>query len=126
MATPFSFSGTLNLPATPGLPLDPIPLLASLEYSKKAEFELEFTGSGTVPVPFGSIASPGAKFIVVMQESTTGAAAVTLRRNASATGGSEITPGGFVVECNPTPSAGITSLELVHTASGRVRVWLLA
>lgn len=126
MATPFNFTSTLNLPGTPGLPLDPIPILASLEYSKKAEFELEFTGSGTVTIPFGSIGATGAKLIVVMQESTTGAAAISLRRNASATGGSEISPGGFVIECNPTPAAGTSALEFTHTASGRVRVWLLA
>lgn len=124
MSTPFSFVANFNLPGTPGLPDQPIPVNFLGQYDKKAEFELTFTGSGTQTVNLGSIVSPGAKLLILLQDAMTNAQVVLVKPNASLTA-LEVAPGGGVVWFNPTPVAGLTSLAFDFTAPGKVRVWVL-
>lgn len=124
MPTPFSLVANLNLPGTPGLPDQAIPASLSSQYSKKAEFEYDFTGSGTQTINLGNIVAPGAKLLLLVHEIVTGAAPVIVKHNASSTG-IEISPGGFLIWSNPAPATGLTALTFDYTAVGRVKVWIL-
>jgi hypothetical protein len=50
---------------------------------------------------------------------------ISVQVNGSATGQVEISGGGFLVLGSPTPSSGITSLDIVYTNNVTVRVLLL-
>lgn len=124
MATPFSFTSNFNLPGTPGLPDQPIPVNFLGQYDKKAEFEFVLSGSGTQTVNLGNIASPGAKLLVFLQDSIINAAPVLVKPNSTTTP-LEVAPGGGIIWFNPTPAVGLTSLAFDYTAPGKVRAWLL-
>lgn len=125
MAIPFSLQAILNFPGGPGLPNDPISASVSSSFESQAEFRLSLTGSGSHTMDLGTLGAPGVKGLLVMVESSTTAAPVTVLLNGSVTGGTEISPGGFLLVGNPSPVAGITGVELVHTTAVTVRVWAL-
>jgi hypothetical protein len=124
MATPFSFTGTLNLPGDDGLPADAIPFSLDSQFESLTRAVYKLTGSGTVAVNFGTIPSTGAKGVLVKYDFVAGALPVQISLGGS-TPSHEICTGGFLVLFNPTPDDGITSLSIAHTGAGRVRVWLL-
>lgn len=124
MATPFSLLANFNLPGTPGLPDQAIPVNVTGQYTKKAEFEYDFTGAATITVNMGNIIAPGARLVIVMQEAVASAASILVKHNASATA-IEVSPGGFIIWSNPTPAAGLTAMTFDHTAVGRVKIWVL-
>lgn len=124
MPTPFSFSGSFNLPGTAGLPDQPIPVNCSGSYNKKAEFEFDLSGSGSQTVNLGNIISPGAKLLVVQQLAVSGALPILVKPNSSVTP-LEVAPGGFIVWSNPSPATGLTALSFDYTASTKVLVWVL-
>lgn len=125
MATPFTLQATLNLPGTPGLPIDPIAFQMAAQYESKAEFEYNLpAGTGTKTVDFGTMPVGGAKSYLVYYEPKVGAPPVAVTIN----GGNqpqELTPGGFIAFASPTPAAGITAMTLAYTGAGKVHVWLL-
>ena len=83
MSTPFSLSATLNLPGTPGLPVDPIAFGMSAQYSSKSEFEYNLpSGSGTKVIDFGTLPSAGAKAILAYYEPATAGPSIALTINA--------------------------------------------
>src|ERR1700744_1259637 len=121
---PVAFAGTLQLAADQSLPQDPIPFNGSGTYNVLSAFRLN-VASGTTTVPFGSVGAPGAKGVFIRYDAQPApAAAVELAIN----GGNqpvELTPGGFIVYFNPTPSAGITAIHVTATAACQLLVWLL-
>lgn len=122
---PFSFAGALQLSADPTLPQDPVPFNFSGQFTALASGTLSVTGTGTLVVPFGTIATPGAKGLLIRYDGNQQGAAAVLVTINSGTQPIEITPGGFLVYFNPTPSAGVTSCSIAYTAACQLRVWVL-
>lgn len=121
---PVAFAGTLQLAADQSLPQDPIPFNFSGQYTALAEFMLNLV-SGSTTVPFGSVAAPGAKGVLIRydaQPSPAGAAQVTINAGSEPL---ELTPGGFLAYFNPTPAAGITAMTIAVTTACQLKVWLL-
>lgn len=126
MSTPFTISGSLALPPDTGQPIGQIPFAGSSTFESKADFEFKLTGSGTQAVDFGSVGAPGAKGVLVEVDSDAAAAPVNLRFNGGGSSGQmEVSPGGFYAYFSPTPSAGLTSMDIVYTTACRVRVRVL-
>jgi hypothetical protein len=125
MATPFTFTGSLNLPEDVGLPADKIPSNFSSAFDSRADFVLNLTTAGTKSVSLGSIESPGVKGLLVKVDPSATAAPVLLQINASVTGRIELAPGGVFLYGNPAPAAGITQLDVVFTTPCTVRIWAL-
>lgn len=122
--TPFTFTSSLNFPPIDGQPNCAVPFNIAGQYKSREIHDLYFTGAGTLVVPMGTVLSPGALLVVIEHVPISGAAAVLVRYNGSATGGKELAPGGLDIYYNPVPSAGITSIQLDYTTLGRVRVWI--
>lgn len=125
MATPFSITAALNLPGDVGLPADALPVSFSSSFSSKADAVLNITEAGTTSVSFGTVGSPGAKAFFVKMDPSSSAAPVLVKVNESESGGLEVSPGGFILYGNPSPVDGVTSLDIVATTPGVVRIWVL-
>lgn len=124
-AQPFAFQGALQLAADQSLPPDPIPFNASGNYNSQSGGLLSLSGGGTVAVPFGTVAAPGAKLLAIRYDANQQGAQPVL---VSINGGAqplEVSPGGFIVWVNPNPAAGVTSCSIAYTASCQLRVWVL-
>ena len=123
---PFAFQGALQLAADQSLPPDAVPFNASGQYSSQSGgVPLNLTGSGTIAVPFGTVAAPGAKLLAIRYDANQqGAAPIIVSINGGAST-LEISPGGFIVWVNPNPAAGVTSCSIAYTASCQLRVWVL-
>lgn len=128
MPTPFAFQGTLQLPPDSSLPQDPIGFGMSAQFTSKAEYILQLTGSGTKTLDLGTLGSPGAKGYLIKVEATpsVGALPITVRLNgAGAPGEEEIAPGGFKAVGNPSPVSGVTQITIVWQSDCRVSIWVL-
>lgn len=126
MGTPFTISAQLALPPTPGLPADPIPASMAAVFDSEADFVLNLSSSsGTQSVPLGTMPSVGPKAFLIVYDPQVGGQPIQVKINGSSTGQVELTPGGFLCCANPTPTVGVTQLDIVHTAAGVVRVWVL-
>lgn len=125
MSTPFSVSASLLLPGDAGLPPDAIPVNFSSSFSSEADFVFNLTGSGTKAVNLGTTETPGLKGLLIKIDSSATAAPILVKINSSATGGIEISPGGFILYGNPAPVAGVLSLDIVYTTPCVVRIWAL-
>lgn len=128
MSTPFTITGSLNLPGDSGLPADPIPLSASGSFDSEAKGRLVLTGSGTHSVDMGTLPAEGAKAILIKVDPAIAPAVVSpviVRMNGSATGGIELAAGGMYLMNNPAPDAGITQVDIDYITSCVVRVWVL-
>jgi hypothetical protein len=125
-AQPFAFQGALQLAADQSLPPDAVPFNASGQYSSQSGgVPLNLSGSGTISVPFGTVAAPGAKLLAIRYDANQQGAQPVL---VSINGGAqplEVSPGGFIVWVNPNPAAGVTSCSIAYTASCQLRVWVL-
>ena len=120
MAVPFAFTGALSVPPSPTGAAAPIAANQSGQYDSRAEHDLQLTGSATHTVGLGTVGSPGAKFVLVQVIS----GAVMVRQNgAGSAGQTELTAGGMMLVGNPVPTAGITQVDLVHTADAHVLIW---
>lgn len=75
------------------------------------------TGSGTKNLDFSSVAAAGAKMVLVYYEQ--GTTVITV-------GGTELSQGGMYLVSNPTPTAGLAALAVVHTADAVIRCRILA
>jgi hypothetical protein len=122
MATPFTIEAKLSLPPDDGAVPADIDTLVGGTYTSKVDVELAFTGSDPQNVPFGTLSSAGAK--VVYLEYKQGTAPINVRFNDGIVD-MELAVGGCIAYVNPTPSSGITSLAIIHTAAGTARVVLL-
>lgn len=125
MSTPYSINGTLNYPADATLPADPVPFSASGSFDHEASAVLKLSGAGTKVVDMGTIPAGGAKAVLVKLDAGSGIPPIDVIVN----GGNQpvqVSPGGFILVSNPTPTTGITALSIVYTAPCTVRVWALA
>jgi hypothetical protein len=123
---PMTFQGSFALAPDQSLPQDAIPFNYTGTFLALSAEVANIVGAGSVAVPFGTIASPGAKGLLVRYDAAqpVGAAPVTLTIN----GGSqplELTPGSMLVYFNASPSSGITSASFTVTAACQLRVWVL-
>jgi hypothetical protein len=125
VTAPFSLNGTLTIPSDLGQPNVALLFAASGQFTSKEETVLNLTGSGTKTVSFGSIPGAGAKVVLIKVDAATGLQPVLVKINSSSSGEIEIAPGGFAVICNPTPSAGVTAIDILYTSANTVRVTLL-
>jgi hypothetical protein len=126
MSTPFTLSGTLQLPPDLGVPNTNIPFSTSSGFDSRSEAEYNFVGAGTKVVDFGTITSPGAKAILIEVDPNATATPVLVQFNGGgAPGQVEIAPGGFIAYANPVPLTGITSVSIVYSTNVRVRIRLL-
>lgn len=126
MSTAYSISGALSLPPDAGQPVASIVFSGAATFTSKVDLDLVLTGSGTHVVNMGSIASPGAK-LVLLEVDDGASAAVNVRVNGgSSTGQTEICSGGFLVLSSPSPTTGITAISIVFTADVTVHVHLLS
>lgn len=123
-AGPYLLSGSLSYPAEADGALTALYFSQSGNFTSLVDAYLNLTGSGTVVVPFGTVAAPGAKVVSVEYEVSVGAAPVLLRFNGSADS-IELAPGGVFICANPAPVTGITGLSLVHTTAATLRVHVL-
>ena len=123
MSQPFAFLGQLQLPADASLPPDSIPVNGSGTFVPKLIATLIATGAGTTPIPFGSVITPGAKFLMIEVDGVT-LAPVMVSLNG-ATPGLEIAPGGFLILSSPAPAAGVTSGGITTTGAATIRIWIL-
>ncbi len=122
---PVAFAGALQLAADQSLPPDAIPFNASLQATSVQSSVLTLSGSGTEVVPFGTVASPGAKGLLIRYDANqSGASPVLVTINGGGTE-LEISPGGMLVWFNPTPSAGAISCSIEYLTSCQLRVWVL-
>lgn len=126
-AKPYTLNAQVTLPPDDGQPAAIRDLLASGSFTHKVESELVLPTSGTRVVSFGTIPASGAKLVMLEYPVTTVAdAEINLLINGSVTP-FPISPGGGVILSSPTPGgSGITSLSIVHTTTGTVKVTLLA
>ena len=123
--TPVTFTGTLQIPADSSLPPDQVPFNAVANLlSQQPDQTLNVTGSGTQAVPFGTVASPGAKLVAIRFDAQSGAAPILLHFNGDTTHPIELTPGGIFVFVSPNPAVGVTSLSFDYTTACQVRVWI--
>jgi hypothetical protein len=120
-ATPFTFSGSLDYPPDVGQPVAKRAFSGSDNFRSKGELNLDLVGAGTHTVGMGTIPAAGVKGILVEVDITQSAAAIQLRINGG-TEDWEVSPGGFMAYFSPTPVAGITAIDIVHTTDVCVRV----
>lgn len=125
MSTPFTVSGTLQLPPAPGLAVAPLPLAVSGVFDSEADFTLNLSGSGTQVVDLGTIAGAGVKGLLITVDPNSTGQNITVKINGSSTGGIEISPAGGMLYANPVPSAGITGLQIVYATACTVRIWAI-
>jgi len=125
VTTPTQVECLLKLPGDTGLALDSIPFSFSSTYTQKSEFDSQLTGSGTFAVPFGTVVSPGAKVVAIKVDAGATAPVNARFNGGGASGQVEIAAGGFIILTAPSPTAGITSIDIVYTADVRLRGWIL-
>jgi len=125
MPTPFTVSGTLQLPPDVGMPNAPIPFLVSNQFDAKVDMELNLVGAGTHTVGFGTLGIPGIKLLLIEVDANPTGAPIYIQLNGGVAGQEEISPGGFKLTCNPLPVAGTTSMQIVYTTNNKVRIRLL-
>lgn len=122
-SNPLVIQGTASFPPDEGKAPVAISFGANLNYKSILEARLDMVGAGSTSVPFGTVASPGAKAAIIEYDQTENAQAVQLRFNAGSDN-FELTPGGILIWVNPNPAAGITALTIVRLADAVVRVRL--
>jgi len=123
MATPLTLSGELQVPPDQGQPNAPIPFSVSTSFDSKVDDELNLSGAGSKVIDFGTIASPGAKIVLIEVDPSATASPIQIRVNGGgASGQTELSPGGFWAYASPTPLAGITALEIIFITNVKVRV----
>ena len=128
MSTPFTFQGTLSFPPDPGGPNAPIAIAFSNVFDQMIAETLTLTGSGTKTLDLSALnGGAGAALVLIkVDPQVSGTPPVNIQWNSgTSTGEQEIQPGGFQVIGNPSPSAGLTTLKVVFTGIGKVRVWAL-
>lgn len=125
MTTPFTITGSLNLPGDAGLPAEAIPVSATGSFLSEEKSVLNLTGAGTRAVDAGTLPANGAKAVLIKVAAGTGVSPILLRINGSVTGKVEIAAGGVFLVSNPAPAAGITSIDIEHLTACTVRVWVL-
>lgn len=89
---------------------------------------IQLTGAQTYDIDLAMMPTAGLKGLVVQVDATDGAGdtvttPVTLQWTSNATVKSEeLSPGGFLALCSPSPVNGITALSIITTANAVVHV----
>jgi hypothetical protein len=121
---PFTFNGTLSFPVDDGQPNSSVVVALSSLYQHQSSAKYELTGSGSKSVDFSTIATTGARCIVVevLPDPSPAALPINVTFNAG-TDTLQLSAGGFLVYANPNPAVGgVLSLTLAHTSAATVRV----
>jgi hypothetical protein len=127
MAAPLQLTADLFAPVPSSVPaqhVPPFPLLLSASFEHEHRDRLLFTGSSGRSISLGTMAPGGADFklLVIYQEYTDIAEAITVTLNEASAGAFTIAPGGFIIVANPvaqtTPDIGV-----IWTADAVVRVY---
>jgi hypothetical protein len=113
MSLAFEISGTFKYPLEAGADLSTVTFAQAGSSSNKAAFQFSLTGSGSQSVDLGTIA--GVKALLIEVGTGIGAQPVGVKVNGSADA-IEISPGGFMVLSSPSPSTGITQLDIDYTS----------
>jgi hypothetical protein len=124
---PVSVTGSLAYPPSDasGPSVPPFPFNFVGTYSSEANFDLELSGAGSKVLDLGT-ATPAKVALVRMAPDATGLQQPIFARLNGVAPGQEITPGGFIIICNPAPTAnGLTSLTIVSTTAARVNIRVL-
>ena len=108
-----------------------LPIVLAAQFTHRADFRFEETGSGTKTVDLGSLSTggTGAKLVLVSIDADPSSAAqpvmVAMATSSSPTP-IEVSPGGFICLASPKPtSAGVLFLSLTWTSSFHGYVWVL-
>lgn len=124
MSCPFTATGALTFPPDDGEAAVDRPFSVSGSFTSKVEMVCNLVGIGSEAVDFGTIATTGAKAVMVKVD--IGATDPVLVLFNGSTDSMQVSAGGMLLTVNPVPtSAGILSMVLAHTASAVVRVVLL-
>jgi hypothetical protein len=124
---PYTIEAKLSFPPDEGLPAAVRSAMLAGNYTKVACAKYSLTGAGTQVVDFASIASPGAKAIL-MEYNNDDPQAGLQPVNVSINAGTdlwEISPGGHLSYSNPNPTAGITAMSIAYTSEARINIWIL-
>lgn len=124
MATPFTITGALNLPADAGLAASAITVGATGSFDSESKEVLKLTGVGSHSVDMGTLPAEGAKVVLVKVDAGSSVAPVLLTINGGVAP-IELAAGGVMLLSNPAPGAGVTSISIAHTTACVVRVWVL-
>jgi hypothetical protein len=126
VSTPFEAKGELIYPPDTGQPNATIPVNVTANFDSKVDYELSLTGSATQSVDMGTVIAPGAKAVLIEVDPDAAASPINVQFNGGGAGGqSEVSPGGFLFMGSPTPTTGITQIDIVHTTNVKVRVRVL-
>jgi hypothetical protein len=126
MSTPYTFTGALTFPPDPGGPQSPISISFADQFDQIIAETLTLAGSGSKTFDLSALSGGGgAKCLVVkVDPQVVGTPAVFVKVN-SETVGEELQPGSFKVTGNLNPATGITSVTVVWTGVGKIRLWAL-
>lgn len=123
MATPFACTGSLEAPVDTGLAPTDVPCSSVGSFDARADFVLKLGSSGTENVDLGTIKAPGVKALL-LKVGASATAPIIAKFNAQETG-IELSPGGWILYCSPSPVQGITGLQIVFTSDVTVSIWAL-
>jgi hypothetical protein len=124
---PYSAKSTLTFPPDDEKTAVERSAAYSGNFTQRVEHKLSLVGAGTHVVGFGTIAAPGVRAILLEYnnddpQGSLAPLAVTVNGGVTAM---EVAPGGHFSFSSPTPTAGITSMSIGHTAAARVNIWML-
>jgi hypothetical protein len=120
MPTPFSLAASLTYPPDDGQPAAIRDFSGSGNFDSKVEAELDLSGAGTQSVDMGTVANAKVVLIEVAPDSTN-LAPVNVNINGG-TDNVEISPGGSWLYHNPSPTTGISAIDIVYTDAKKVKV----
>jgi hypothetical protein len=99
MSQALTVAGALSLPLVDGGAVAPITLAATLGYTSRADFVRNYTGTVVNDaVNFGTLASPGAKGVIVLVTS----GSCTIAFQATTNEAWPLAPGGYFLWINPS------------------------
>lgn len=99
MSQTLTVQGALSIPLVDGGTVAPVALTASLGYTSRADFMRSYSGTiSNDPVDFGTLASPGAKGIIVLV--TSGSCTIAFQSTSGQAW--PLAPGGYFLWINPS------------------------
>ena len=138
MATLIPFQASLDVqsPLMQGLPNADLPLQFVAQFTHRADFRIEETGTGTKTLDLGSLGANGgngAKFLLISIDYDSSSAALPVRVSLGQGGSTpptptpiEVSPGGWICLASPHPTVmGVVDVTLAWSSSFHGYVWVL-
>lgn len=125
MTSPLTVAGSLNYPIDTGQPATVVPLSFIGQYDNNATAVVKVTGTGTMALPFGTVAM--AKGLLVKVDTGVDLEPVIVRLNGLAQGADgsfEVSPGGMLFLTSPAPVDGVVSVDVDWTTENVIRFWV--